>query len=95
MAFDEDNDDDIGKEAEQHAANLQAVYDSNEALGFTASESLRDAIRFLGRLAGIEAIASESLRTKNWANSLLEGRSPTQKCKSPKKLKRWADGLKR
>jgi hypothetical protein len=72
------------------ASALQGILDDYD-LEIGEAQAIRDAIKCLtgGRQT------SESLRTKNYADSLLEGRSPAQAYRRHKLVKQTAKKLKR
>jgi hypothetical protein len=73
-ASDDGGEQDRRQEAEQLAAGLQELLDDGD-LDYDESSLLTDTIAFLRKVTGSDTMTSESLRTKNWANSLKNGRS--------------------
>jgi hypothetical protein len=98
-ALDESGADGLAQEIHSAAAGLQELLDDRRD-EWTVAEAaaLRDAIEVLGKChaarGGNEVLSHESLRAKNTADQLLEGRRTGRRPKGYKNLKDWAESLK-
>jgi hypothetical protein len=92
-APDEDEGGEDARRIQGLAAEGQELLDGEE-LSLSAATWVRDVLSLFRELTGDETMTNESLRARNYAGSILEGRRPGDERRRDKRLREFARKLK-